>query len=69
MHDRQVTWPSFFDGGTRGPIITRLGIRAFPTIYVLDKKGVVRHILRDVNPRAHVEEVLKVCRTLNGHAN
>jgi peroxiredoxin Q/BCP len=34
--------------------------------FVIDKKGVVRHILQDVNPRAHVDEVLKVCRTLNG---
>jgi len=32
--------------------------------FVIDKKGVVRHILRDVSPRAHVEEVLKVCKTL-----
>jgi peroxiredoxin Q/BCP len=29
--------------------------------FVIDKKGVVRHILRDVNPKAHVEEVLKIC--------
>jgi len=36
--------------------------------FVIDKKGVVRHILQDINPRAHVEEVLKVCRGLNGHA-
>jgi peroxiredoxin len=38
---------------------------------VIDKKGVVRHILQDVNPRAHVEEVLKVCRQLKSavHAN
>jgi peroxiredoxin Q/BCP len=35
--------------------------------FVIDKKGVVRHILQDVNPREHVDEVLKVCRTLNGH--
>ena len=35
--------------------------------FVIDKKGVVRHILRDVNPRAHVEEVLKVCKTLELH--
>lgn len=34
--------------------------------FVIDKKGVVRHILQDVNPRAHVEAVLKVCRELNG---
>jgi peroxiredoxin Q/BCP len=37
--------------------------------FVIDKKGVVRHILRDVNPRAHVEAVLKVCRELNGRAS
>ena len=39
--------------------------------FVIDKKGVVRHILQDVNPKAHVDEVLKVCRTLTNpaHAN
>lgn len=38
--------------------------------FVIDKTGVVRHILQDVNPRAHVDEVLKICRALkNGHAN
>jgi peroxiredoxin Q/BCP len=38
--------------------------------FIIDKKGVVRHILRDVNPKAHVEEVLKVCKTLvKVHAN
>jgi peroxiredoxin Q/BCP len=37
--------------------------------FIIDKKGVVRHILQDVNPRAHVNEVLKVCKTLDGHAN
>lgn len=37
--------------------------------FVIDKKGVVRHILQDVNPRVHVNEVLKICREMNGHAN
>ena len=38
--------------------------------FVIDKNGVVRHILQDVNPKAHVSEVLKVCKNLNGkHAN
>lgn len=38
--------------------------------FIIDKTGVVRHILREVNPKAHVEEVLKVCRTLEKvHAN
>ena len=34
--------------------------------FVIDKKGVVRHILQDVNPRAHVDEVLKICKELDG---
>ena len=38
--------------------------------FVIDKKGVVRHILNDVNPKEHVDEVLKVCKQLHtGHAN
>jgi len=38
--------------------------------FIIDKKGVVRHIIQDANPRAHVEEVLKVCRSLDfAHAN
>jgi peroxiredoxin Q/BCP len=51
------------DGNPR-PVLLR-------STFVIDKKGVVRHILQDVNPRAHVEEVLKVCRQLKNpaHAN
>ena len=39
--------------------------------FVIDKKGVVRHILQDVNPRAHVDEVLEICKDMNArhHAN
>ena len=38
--------------------------------FVIDKKGVVRHILQDVNPKVHVNEVLKIVRNLdNVHAN
>ena len=39
--------------------------------FVIDKKGVVRHILREANPRAHVEEVLEICKEMNArhHAN
>ena len=38
--------------------------------FIIDKKGVVRHILQDVSPKAHVDAVLKVCKTLDKvHAN
>ena len=32
---------------------------------MIDKKGVVRHILQDVNPRVHVNEVLKILKGLD----
>jgi len=43
MKESNITWRSFWDGGnTRGPIATRWNVSAWPTIYVLDHKGVIR---------------------------
>ena len=39
-----VTWRSWFDGGsTNGPIATAWNVSGWPTIYVIDHKGVIRH--------------------------
>jgi hypothetical protein len=39
----QITWRSFWNGGsTQGPISTAWGVRGWPTIYILDHKGVIR---------------------------
>ena len=35
--------------------------------FVIDKKGMVRHILRDLHPREHVASVLKLVRQIHGH--
>ena len=35
--------------------------------FVIDKKGMVRHILRDLNPREHVTSVLKIVRQIHGY--
>jgi peroxiredoxin Q/BCP len=37
--------------------------------FIIDKKGVLRHVLRDVNPKDHADEVLKVVKGLNGRAD
>lgn len=40
----KITWPSFWDGGnTRGPIATEWAVSGWPTIYILDAKGVIRY--------------------------
>jgi hypothetical protein len=37
-----ITWRSWFDGGTGGPIASAWDVHSWPTIYVLDGKGVIR---------------------------
>ena len=55
-----LTWPVMFDGGsTDGPIATKWGVRAWPTIYVLDAKGVIRYIgVRDKQMDEAVDALL-----------
>ena len=44
MTQERITWRSWWDGGsTGGPIATMFGVRSWPTIFVLDHKGVIRY--------------------------
>ncbi|HEY1860277.1 MAG TPA: hypothetical protein VGG61_07980, partial [Gemmataceae bacterium] len=40
-----ITWRSFWNGpeGTNGPISKKWNVHGWPTIYVLDQKGVIRY--------------------------
>ncbi len=44
MEKEHITWRSFWNGpeGTGGPISTKWNVRGWPTIYVVDAKGVIR---------------------------
>jgi hypothetical protein len=44
MAEEKITWRSFWNGpkGTDGPISRTWNVRGWPTIYVLDRKGVIR---------------------------
>lgn len=44
IEKEKLTWPSWWDGSTEGPIATLWQISHWPTFYVLDHKGVIRHI-------------------------
>jgi thioredoxin-dependent peroxiredoxin len=35
--------------------------------FIIDKKGVLRHILQDMNPKEHVNHVLTLVRQMHGH--
>ena len=54
----EITWRCWYDGGITGPITTRWGVTSFPTIFVLDKAGVIR--FKDVRG----EELDKAVSTL-----
>ncbi len=38
----EITWRCWWDGGMTGPITTQWGIVSFPSIFVLDRAGVIR---------------------------
>ena len=45
IKEEQITWRSFWNGpdGTGGPISAEWNVSAWPTIYVIDAKGVIRY--------------------------
>ena len=44
MAKEKITWRSFWNGpkGTDGPISRAWNVRGWPTVYVIDDKGVIR---------------------------
>jgi hypothetical protein len=43
LQEENITWRSFWNGGsTSGPIATRWAVQGWPTLYVIDHKGVIR---------------------------
>jgi peroxiredoxin len=60
IEKEQMTWRSWWDGGsTDGPIQTAYNVSHWPTIYVLDHKGVIRYIdVRDKKLDEAVDQLL-----------
>jgi hypothetical protein len=47
----RMSWRSWWDGDSsgRGPIATRWDVSSWPTVYVLDHKGIIRY--KDVSDK------------------
>ena len=70
-----VTWRSFWNGGsTGGPISTDWSVQGWPTVYLIDHKGVIRY----KNPQAGggekkldeaIEKLLKEAESAKGAAD
>ena len=60
LEANDITWRQVVDGSTEGPLATRWNVNGWPTIYVLDAKGVIRAKgLRGPELEKAVEELLK----------
>jgi hypothetical protein len=43
LEKEEITWRSFWNGGSpEGPISTKWNLQGWPTLYVIDAKGVIR---------------------------
>jgi thiol-disulfide isomerase/thioredoxin len=42
LDKNQIGWPNVFDG-MRGPITSAWHVEAFPTLFLIDAKGIIRH--------------------------
>src|SRR5436305_9717368 len=43
LKEEEITWRSWWDIDTSGVIATKWNVHGWPTIYVLDAKGVIRY--------------------------
>jgi hypothetical protein len=61
-----VTWRSAWDGSTSGPIATAWNVHGWPTIYVIDAKGVIR--FKNVRGEQMDEAVDKLLAEVKGNS-
>jgi hypothetical protein len=66
LEKEHITWRSWWDGGsTEGPIATRWNVKGWPTIYVLDDRGVIRY--KDVQGNALDKAVDALLKATKDH--
>lgn len=60
MKEKKVTWPVSYEGlGPQGGLPKEWGITAWPTQFIVDKKGILRYISDVDDRRAVIEQLLK----------
>lgn len=60
LRDLPASWPTHFDGqGWQSPLARSLGINALPSVWILDKKGVVRTLNARENYTTLIRQLLR----------
>jgi len=63
LKDQEITWRQAIDGSTSGPLATRWNIKSWPSIFVVDAKGVIRY--KNVREKAMDDAVDTLLAELN----
>ncbi|MFN0204945.1 MAG: TlpA family protein disulfide reductase [Planctomycetota bacterium] len=58
LERENITWRNVIDGSTDGPIATSWNVRGWPTIYIIDAKGVIRY--KNLRDKQMEEAVMKL---------
>lgn len=60
IQNGEITWRAVWDG-LQGPIVSKWNVSSFPTLFVFDSQGVIRHknVLEGEALRQHISELLK----------
>ena len=58
LAEQEITWRQAIDGSTDGPLATDWNVNGWPTIYILDTKGVVR--FKDLRDQEMEDAVMKL---------
>ena len=63
LSEQEINWRQAIDVSTSGPWATKWGVQGWPTIYVLDHKGVIRFKdVRDADMDKAVDQLLEELR-------
>lgn len=62
----KLPWPQLFEGRSKPSLAAQLGIRHYPSMWLLDQQGVVRFISAGANLEAKAKQLLREGATGNG---
>ena len=58
LKEQGITWRQAILGSTNAPLPTKWNVTGWPTIYILDKKGVIRY--KNLRDKAMEDAVMKL---------
>ena len=64
IKEQELTWPSWWDG-PQHPIATKWRVKALPTVFILDAKGVVRYKGHGADIEKQIDALLAERRNSN----